>query len=205
MRDGADPSPPRLVARPAAPADAAAIAAIHLEAWRVAYAHVFGSEALGRLPPPRERELAWRDALTAPAPRAHVGVAGPAGDVPVGFAAWSPSRDADGDPRATAELCALYVLPSAWRGGVGRLLMEGGLARSRADGFARATLWVVEDNARARRFYEAGGWRLEGTRKLEEVLGRRVAEVRYEIGLGGSPRREVPADRIPPQSPGGRT
>jgi hypothetical protein len=50
-------------------------------------------------------------------------------------------------------------------------------------GFAEATLWVHEDNPRARRFYEAGGWRLDGAEKELEQFDIRVTEVRYRISL----------------------
>jgi hypothetical protein len=41
---------------------------------------------------------------------------------------------------------------------------------------------VLEDNPRARRFYEREGWALDGGRKEEELLGTIVAEVRYRLG-----------------------
>jgi hypothetical protein len=45
-----------------------------------------------------------------------------------------------------------------------------------------AVLWVAEENPRARRFYEHGGWALDGGRKVDEVApGALVAEVRYRL------------------------
>ena len=49
--------------------------------------------------------------------------------------------------------------------------------------YPEAVLWVLEDNPRARRFYEREGWDLDGARKEDEFLGVRVAEVRYSIRL----------------------
>jgi GNAT superfamily N-acetyltransferase len=169
--------------RTAAPRDAAAVAAIHIAAWRRAYAHVFPPEALASIPP-GDRERMWRGIIAAPGPRRRVLVAGPPGGAPRGFALWSPTRDGDRDPAATAELCAIYVHPDAWGEGLGRVLMARGAALARADGFADATLWVVRDNPRARRFYERAGWAADGAARVEEVLGTRVAEVRYATALG---------------------
>jgi RimJ/RimL family protein N-acetyltransferase len=45
-------------------------------------------------------------------------------------------------------------------------------------------LWVLEDNPRARRFYEAAGWSTDGRTKEDEFLDTRVREVRYRIALG---------------------
>lgn len=169
--------------RPATPRDAGAVAAIHIAAWRRAYAHVFSPEALASIPP-GDRERMWRGLIAGAGPRHRLLVAGPRGGAPRGFAAWSPTRDDDADPGRTAELCAIYVHPDAWGDGLGRVLMQRGTALARADGFLRATLWVVRDNPRARRFYERAGWAPDGAARDEEVLGTSVAEVRYAVDLG---------------------
>jgi hypothetical protein len=54
-------------------------------------------------------------------------------------------------------------------------------------GFTSAILWVLTTNDRARRFYEAGGWRRDGTERTEHMSGARVDEVRYrrEVGTMG--------------------
>ena len=113
--------------RPAGSRDAAAVAAIHIAAWRRAYAHVFSPAALASIPP-GDRERMWRGLIAATGPGRRVLVAGPAGGAPRGFAAWSPTRDDDRDPGLTAELCAIYVHPDAWGEGLGRVLMERGSA-----------------------------------------------------------------------------
>ncbi len=51
---------------------------------------------------------------------------------------------------------------NAWGTGAGRLLMSAFVERLRESGFEDATLWVLDDNPRARRFYEAAGWTLDG-------------------------------------------
>jgi ribosomal protein S18 acetylase RimI-like enzyme len=50
-------------------------------------------------------------------------------------------------------------------------------------GFREATLWVLETNDRARRFYEAVGWSLDGQRRVDESYGFALAEVRYRRSL----------------------
>jgi hypothetical protein len=56
----------------------------------------------------------------------------------------------------------------------------------RADGFEEAVLWVLDDNPRARRFYELAGWRLNGAVKEDTFLDTPVREVRYRIALAPS-------------------
>jgi GNAT superfamily N-acetyltransferase len=65
------------------------------------------------------------------------------------------------------ELNALYVLPDYWNHGIGRRLLEAAVGVSE--------LWVLQDNFRARRFYEEHGWRAEGIQR--QAHG--VIELRY--------------------------
>jgi hypothetical protein len=61
--------------------------------------------------------------------------------------------------------------------------MHETLTALRGRGYLEAILWVLDDNPRARRFYEREGWALDGERKVEPHLGVDVAEVRYRISL----------------------
>ena len=61
--------------------------------------------------------------------------------------------------------------------------MRRALELLRERGYEEAVLWVLDDNPRARRFYEAGGWRLDGARRRGEHLGVRTEEVRYRIDV----------------------
>jgi GNAT superfamily N-acetyltransferase len=106
-----------------------------------------------------------------------------AGDRLDGFAAVGPTRDEDQNPERVGEVRAIYVLPDAWGTGLGRQLMAAALERLAAEGFAQATLWVLDSNARARRFYEAGGWAAEGAVKHDDSRGFPMTEVRYRRPL----------------------
>jgi ribosomal protein S18 acetylase RimI-like enzyme len=86
----------------------------------------------------------------------------------LGFVAYSPSRDDDADPDLVGEIDAIYVLPSAWGEGVGRRLMGAALARLAEAEFVQVTLWVLDSNIRARRFYEIAGWLADGAQKTDE-------------------------------------
>jgi putative acetyltransferase len=63
---------------------------------------------------------------------------------------------------------ALYVLPEAWGTGHADELHEAAVAELRRTAVARARLWVLEGNARARRFYERHGWQADGTSRVVE-------------------------------------
>jgi len=164
--------------RRARPEDARAIARVHAETWREAYEHVFGAERLASVTVDARLEQ-WERILTIGQSDVFVAAAADPADGIVGFVSTGDSRDAD----AEAELFAIYVLPDAWGSGAGSALMRAGVEAMRLRASGDAVLWVLDDNPRARRFYEREGWTLDGERKEDEYLGLRVAEVRYRIGL----------------------
>ena len=57
-------------------------------------------------------------------------------------------------------------------------LLDAALAALAASGSSEASLWVLEDNARARRFYEARGWRADGAARPWHT-DLPLVEVRY--------------------------
>jgi GNAT superfamily N-acetyltransferase len=61
---------------------------------------------------------------------------------------------------------ALYVVPEQWGQGVADVLYERALERLRAFGADRCHLWVLEENRRARRFYEKWRWRENGETRI---------------------------------------
>ena len=148
---------------------------MHVRTWQAAYAHVFPAEELASLSGERGRRRAELHRRNPPL------VADANGEV-VGFASVGPNRD---DSRE-GEVYAIYVLPDRWGTGVGRELMQSAEAELRAQGYDEAVLWVLEDNPRARRFYEAAGWKADGARKPIEIFSTDVIEIRYRKKLDWS-------------------
>ena len=165
--------------RLATAADAEAVESIRIRGWRTAYRHVFPPADLDALPVDPER---WRARLHVPPPGWSTFVALDEGRV-VGFASVGPSRDEAG----MGELFAIYVDPDAWSTGAGRALIERAEEQLRAE-YDAAYLWVLDDNPRARAFYERAGWTPDGERKAEERFGVRAPEVRYRKALRSSSR-----------------
>lgn len=163
--------------------DAGPIADVHVRTWQAAYRGQMPDDLLDHLD--REgRARMWAEDIEVPEDRrVRVWVADADGRV-VGFVATGPSRDDDADRGAVAEVYAIYLLPEHWGQGIGRALLERAVAGMRDDGFAAATLWVLDTNARTRRFYEAAGWRTDGTTKTEEIGDFAAHEVRYRAVLG---------------------
>jgi len=155
--------------------------------WQAAYVDIVPQTYLDGLSVDK-RETAFREALTRGKPEMWVAT----NDAQViGWIAFGPSRD-DGAPPAVGEIEALYVVPEHWSTGVGRELWRAGAGRLGERGFTSITLWVLEDNARALRFYGAAGMQPNpATRKLLSIGGKPLAEVRYESQSAAPPADEA--------------
>jgi ribosomal protein S18 acetylase RimI-like enzyme len=116
--------------------------------------------------------------LLAPEARAHRGAA-----PVVGFSSLGPSRDPDADAHAVGEIETIYLDPQAFGTGDGDVLMDATRAALVAGGYGSATLWMLETNDRARRFYLRHGWRLDGASKRHDWGAFVATDVRFRIDL----------------------
>jgi GNAT superfamily N-acetyltransferase len=80
----------------------------------------------------------------------------------VGFSAVLPRADGD------VELDGLFVEPSAWKGGIGRLLVERCCEYARSEG--ASSLHVI-GNPHAKGFYLACGFEIGGTQETRFGTG----------------------------------
>jgi ribosomal protein S18 acetylase RimI-like enzyme len=161
--------------------DAAELAAIHVRSWQAAYQGLLPQDFLDALNV-SDRVERWRHALRMAEPRAGIVVAAPNRNL-LGFARFGPTRDDDDDAEQVGELRAIYLLPEAWGQGLGKRLMTMAMAGLGSAGYSQATLWVLAANARARRFYEIGGWAHDGSAKCDDSLGFPMEEIRYRRPL----------------------
>ena len=60
-------------------------------------------------------------------------------------------------------------------------------------GYTTATLWALDTNARARRFYEIGGWRADGVTKIHDWGSFTCTDVRYVLDLMAGSSKLIPA------------
>jgi ribosomal protein S18 acetylase RimI-like enzyme len=147
---------------------------VQIETWREAYAHVLPESLLAGLSV-EERAARWTGWLEL---ADHIVLVVQQDGRIRGFASAAPRPEEQG----VGELQALYVEPSAWDLGLGRALTVEAERRLRETGCREAVLEVFEDNPRARRFYEAGGWTAELTRR-EEFFGVETSVVLYRKRL----------------------
>lgn len=165
----------QIAVRDAVPADAAAIARVHVDTWRTAYAGILPDAFLAGLAYAAS-ESNWSQAFTANRPDTCMVVAETAAGEVVGFAFGAPERE--GNPVYRGEVFAIYVLAAYQRKGVGQRLLAGAARRLRAAGMASMLLWVLRDNHAARRFYAALGGEFVAEKAIT-IGGTDLMEVAY--------------------------
>lgn len=150
---------------------------VHAASWHTAYKGIVPDEFLSNFTP-ENRSAVFRRVIPTRPEEFYIAYVD---DKPAGMVILGGSNGSDADD-LTGEIGALYFLPDYWGKGYGRRLMDFAVGRLKELGFEKVSLWVLEDNLRARRFYEKYGYTWDGTKK-EINLGRPLVEMRYILRL----------------------
>jgi ribosomal protein S18 acetylase RimI-like enzyme len=170
------------VIREARIGDETEIARVHVAAWRAAYRDMMPDAFLDSLDE-KQRATRWRDRLENPLPGKRRMLVATANASVVGFAGVGPAR---GETGTRGELYMINLAPSAWGTGIGSALLTKCVADLASFGHHEAFLWVLRQNARARRFYEREGWKHDGDRRdtiTENGFTFEIDELRYVRAL----------------------
>lgn len=176
--------------RPAEPPDAEAVVRVQVRGWQTAYAGIMPEAVLAALDdriPDRIALTRQRLAASASHPFTTLVTTDHAGVT--GFVVHGPYRreDEDGGADGTVgEVLAIYVDPTQQGRGYGRALLDAAVGAERGRDATEVRLWVLEQNAPARRFYERYGFGVDGQRhyfRVTEPDGAPVdlPEVRYAL------------------------
>ncbi|WP_028022468.1 GNAT family N-acetyltransferase [Enterovibrio calviensis] len=160
--------------RKALPEDIDAISLISVEGWKYAYKGIMSDEDLKSINP---KTRAKRRVKLTSENRLSTFVCGYQGSL-VGFVDFEKSRDDDSHD-CVGEVWAIYILPQFIGKNFGKELIALSLQELSQMGFSEVTIWVLEDNQLARRFYERQGFQLDSKEKLYQGL----KEVRYRKKL----------------------
>ena len=77
------------------------------------------------------------------------------------------------------EIVSIYLLPEYIGKGYGASLLEKCVEELKNLGFDRILLWVLEENSRARSFYERNGFTCSGEYMNDTIGGKELKEVMY--------------------------
>ncbi len=158
--------------------DSLAVGRVYLESWRYAYREILPQAYLDGL-------SAGRWAGTRPASLLLLD-----GDRIAGTSAFGPSRF--GQWPDWGEIISLYLLPAYMGQGCGAALLRAAIRQLRQMGYEKVFLWVLEENRRARRFYEGQGFVFGGEYRQDCIGGKRVREARYVSEAAGREAGDYP-------------
>jgi GNAT superfamily N-acetyltransferase len=178
---------PGFTLRIAEPADARGVAQVQRASWQGAYLGMLPHRVLVAMAEAQGPDF-WQSVLGQSRRGGDVIVAELDEEV-VGFVSFGPIRDRV--PGYSSEFYALYVLPEAQGCGIGTGLMASAarvLVRQRRVG---ATVWVLEQNHPARRFYQRLGGIILDEVKALRYQGAEYPEVR-EVAYGWPDLRRSP-------------
>ncbi len=157
--------------------DAEGIAASHVSSWKYAYAGHLPAELLDKIDL-GERASRWRAIIGAFDASGSYVVVALVDQVVIGHASVRTSNVAEYDTRRYFELSSIYLSPEFIGRGIGASLLGAAISALPEDAVGM-TLWVLRDNARARRFYERHGFAPEGRADVAQLLGVSLPEVLY--------------------------
>lgn len=149
--------------------DRLAVSGIYEASWKYAYRDILPGEYLESIPAGR-----WVSGLDF-SDRIHLVMLD--GGRYIGAACCCASRFPEFD--GWGEIVSLYLLPSYMGRGCGRPLLEAAVSALAAQGYRNAFLWVLEENRRARAFYERMGFQHSGVRRADVIGGKTVREAAY--------------------------
>lgn len=158
--------------------DRYAISHVYKESWKHAYKDIIPKSYLDSIPEGR-----WAGAIEKPGMHSLIMLNG---DEIIGTSSYCKSRFSDME--GCGEIVSIYLLPEYIGKGCGRELFKATIDELKKLGFNDIFLWVLEENRRARRFYEKAGFNLSGKYLEDNIGGKDLIEVQYVL------RGEVKSD-----------
>lgn len=96
-------------------------------------------------------------------------------DIPVGMQTFIKDKERHDSEIEIGTIC---LLPEYWGRNIGIEFIGWALTELKRKGYIKVALWVVEENVRARKFYEKVGFEHDGEIRIINP-GREIKEYRY--------------------------
>lgn len=100
---------------------------------------------------------------------------------PAGFLSYGTCRF-ENNHKDIIEIWRIYVKPKYWGCSIAEELMNWAIRTLNLENFTNVELWVLEENIRARRFYEKVGFKPDHTHQIIN-MGKELKELRYTLVL----------------------
>lgn len=148
------------------------ISNIYEESWKYAYKGIIPQNYLDNLPVGK-----WVNHLSKPNMRSLVIIDK---DQYIGTTSFCKSRFLEF--QEYGELVSLYLLPEYIGKGYGYQLLDAAVTELKKE-YNDIFLWVLEENYRARKFYERNGWSFSMKYLEDNIGGKELREVQYRFHI----------------------
>lgn len=142
---------------------------IYEQSWKYAYKGIIAQSYLDSIPKGH-----WCPAFDKPDRHTLVMLDG---DKIIGTSSYCKSRFENYSH--WGEIIFIYFLPEYMSKGYGKDLLEQAVKELKKMGFKKLFLWVLEDNHKARRFYEKFGFKFSGEYMQDVIGGKQLRELQY--------------------------
>lgn len=149
--------------------DRSAISRIYEESWKFAYHGIIPQSFLDSIPAGN-----WAAHLDDPAMNSLV--ISENGRL-IGTSSYRKSRFAEFCD--FGEIVSIYLMPDHIGKGYGKALMQATIGELSKLGYNDIFLWILEDNERARKFYEKAGFTCSGRYLEDNIGGKALRDVQY--------------------------
>ena len=155
--------------------DLSEVSSIYEKSWKYAYQGIIPQDYLDSIPEGR-----WANGITKNGMHSLVMTDGGRMIGTTGFcrSRWEQYRD-------FGEIVSIYLLPEYIGKGYGTHLLNRCTEELRRLGFSRILLWVLEENTRARAFYERNGFLCSDACRDDMIGGKELREVMYTKNIRG--------------------
>lgn len=149
--------------------DRLAISHIYEESWKFAYKNILPQSYLDGIPTGK-----WASNLDREGLHSLVVIEG---DKVVGTSSYCRSRTPEFE--GFGEIISIYLLPEYIGKGYGKKLLQAVIGELAKLGYQDIFLWVLEENYRARSFYEKAGLSFDGNQTKISIGGKELTELCY--------------------------
>lgn len=149
--------------------DLYAVSNVYEQSWKFAYMGIIPRSYLDSIQPG-----SWSQNIIKPDRKSLIMLDG---EKIIGTSSFCPSRFAD--MAGCGEIISIYLLPEYIGKGCGTRLLRAAVDSLRQMGFDQIFLYVLEENQRARQFYEKFGFEPSGKYLNDNIGGRDLTELQY--------------------------
>lgn len=153
--------------------DRLAISCIYEESWKFAYKDIIPKSYLESIPAGR-----WASSIEKEGINTLVLIED---GMFIGTSSYCKSRFSDFSD--LGEIVSIYLFPQYIGKGYGKPLLDAVIEELDQLGFDEIFLWVLEDNLRARKFYEKAGFTPSGNYLNDNIGGKDLREMQYKYKL----------------------